>query len=382
MIKPVIVRRQNRGVGARVHGEKVNDDSPIGSGELIVLTEGQIRELPPILTSTKPGRVEERVEQFFLSVAQIFEAWVVRRASHHTQRAYRQDVMAFIAFRKIPWHKEATTLLQTSVADVHAWRDHQVASGAAPKTLNRRIASLSSFFKYLQAAAAELRLPITVPNPAHAQFLGRDAADPRDETRALSATRARQLMGLPAGDTIFAARDRAILKFYLYSGARLAAGCRLTVEDFHQDADRATIRISEKGARRRTIGLHFAAAEAIQEYLAEAGLEHGPLFRPRKNSRNTKLADTPFDPSTMYRLIMGYLERLPKSTNSDGEMASQICPYSPHSLRATTATLLLGAGVDIRKVQELLGHRHITTTQIYDKRRIAAAEGASHDMPI
>jgi site-specific recombinase XerD len=44
--------------------------------------------------------------------------------------------------------------------------------------------------------------------------------------------------------------------------------------------------------------------------------------------------------------------------------------------------LLLGGGVDIRKVQELLGHKRITTTHIYDKRRIAAAQGASHDMPI
>jgi integrase len=251
-----------------------------------------------------------------------------------------------------------------------------------PKTLNRRIASLSSLFKYLQAAAAELRLPITVPNPAHAQFLGRDAADPREETRALSATRARQFMGLPAGDTVFDYRDRAILKFYLCSGARLGAGCRLRVEDFHQDPDGTTIRISEKGARRRTIGLHFTAAEAIQDYLTKTGLKDGSLFRPQKNSRSKTLADTPFDPFTMYRLLMAYLERLPRDARvqEDGERAS--CPYSPHSLRATTATLLLGAGVDIRKVQELLGHRHITTTQIYDKRRIAAAQGASHDMPI
>jgi site-specific recombinase XerD len=85
----------------------------------------------------------------------------------------------------------------------------------------------------------------------------------------------------------------------------------------------------------------------------------------------------------MYRLMMGYLERLPRDARAqDGDAASATpCPYSPHALRAASATLLLGAGVEIRKVQELLGHRHITTTQIYDKRRIAA-EGASHDMPI
>ena len=58
------------------------------------------------------------------------------------------------------------------------------------------------------------------------------------------------------------------------------------------------------------------------------------------------------------------------------------CIYTPHSLRATTATLLLDAGVDIIKVKDLLGHRHVTTTQIYDKRRRSPKEGASHDVPI
>jgi Phage integrase, N-terminal SAM-like domain len=152
--------------------------------------------LPPLLAGSTPGQVNERLEKFFLSVADIFESWVARRSSAHTQRANRQDVMAFIRFIQIPWPEGATALFHISVRDVHACRDQLIAPGAAPKTINRRIASLSSFFKYLQAAAAELRFPITVPNRAHAQFLGRDAADPREETRALSATRARQSMGL------------------------------------------------------------------------------------------------------------------------------------------------------------------------------------------
>lgn len=86
----------------------------------------------------------------------------------------------------------------------------------------------------------------------------------------------------------------------------------------------------------------------------------------------------------MYRLIMTYLERLLRGKPVEGGNPDELppCPYTPHSLRATSATLLLGANVDIRKVQDLLGHRHITTTQIYDKRRRTAAEGASHDMPI
>jgi site-specific recombinase XerD len=88
---------------------------------------------------------------------------------------------------------------------------------------------------------------------------------------------------------------------------------------------------------------------------------------------------------TMYRLLMRYLERLPRAMRevelSDGTKEKR-CAYSPHSLRATTATLLLDAGEDIRAVQELLGHRHVTTTQIYDKRRRATKESASHHVPI
>jgi site-specific recombinase XerD len=353
------------------------------SKNLPALTSDQM--LPPILAGTLTPDTRRRVEQFYRSIAEIFEAWVTRRQSPHTQRAYHEDFMAFVKFMGIEWPDQAWQILKASIKDVQAFRDQLIAKDAAPKTLNRRISSVSSFYKYLGAAAAELRLPITVPNPAHAQFIARESTDPREETKALSATRARQLMGMPAGDTVLDSRDRAILKFFLYSGARLSTACRLKVSDLHIDGDEATIRLHEKGDKRRTIGLHYQAAQAISEYIEKATIASGPLFRPRLNPRSRKLADRAMNPVSLYLLIQSYLGRLPgavkENQNPDGSVTSS-CAYTPHSLRATTATLLLDAGVDIRKVQDLLGHRHITTTQIYDKRRRSTAESASHDVPI
>ena len=227
-------------------------------------------DLPPVLAGSMTPEVRGRVGDFYNSVAMLFDAWVDRRKSEHTRRAYRGDGMAFVSFMGWQWPDDAANLLRVSLLDVQAFKADIGKQGGAGKTINRRISSLSSFYKFLAGAAAELRLPITVPNPAHAQFISRESSDPVDETRALSAVRARQLLAMPAGESVTALRDRAILKFYIYSGARLATGCRLKVPDFHQDGDEATLRFHLKGGRVKTKGIHFAAAEAIAEYIAAA----------------------------------------------------------------------------------------------------------------
>lgn len=349
-------------------------------------------DLPPVMAGRGTPEVAESVRKFYLSVADIFEAWVQRRRSVHTRRAYRLDVLTFIRYlgqRTWPdgfrWPEESWKMLRVSVVDVVTWRDAMVKAEMAPKTINRRVSSLSAFYKYLQGAAAELRLPITVPNPAHAQFIERSGYDPVEETRSLSQARARQLMNMPSGDSLLDARDRAILKVMLYTGVRIGTVARLDIKDFHDQVDGAELRVSEKGNKRRTIGIHHVAAESVREYVTKAGLTSGPLFRARSGSRSEQLSERRIGPTALYELISTYLKRLPGAAvehrRDDGTVFTR-CTYTPHSLRATTATLLLSAGVDIAKVQELLGHRHLTTTQIYDKRRRTTAESASHDVPI
>ena len=129
--------------------------------------------LPPILAGNATPDIRQRVGQFFSSVASLFESWVTWRKSAHTQRAYREDIMSFVSFLGIEWPDQAAALRSVSVNDVLAFRELLLKKNAAPKTINRRISSLSSSYKYL--AAAEIRLPITIPNPAHAQFISRES---------------------------------------------------------------------------------------------------------------------------------------------------------------------------------------------------------------
>ncbi|MEE9394837.1 MAG: tyrosine-type recombinase/integrase [Planctomycetota bacterium] len=363
----------------------------VPSHELVEGPEG----LPPILSGHATPQLEIKVRGFYGSIATMFEAWLARRKSHNTRRAYRRDVMDFLEFMGITWPSKeepqsdkSWKLLQATVPHVQAWRDFMHDErNLAPNTLNRRVSSLSGFYRFLREAAAEMRLPIIVPNPAHSQFIGREVQAPVSPTEALSATRARQLMSLPEGEDFFAYRDRAILKFYLYTGVRIGTGCRLHVADFIDDDEDPKVLIQEKGKgkSKRPVGINVIAADALRQYIEETKLTSGALFRPRLKPHSAELAERCMDVSTMYRILQGYLTKLPRSMKEhelpSGETELR-CLYSPHSIRATTATLLLDAGEDISDVQKLLGHKHVTVTQVYDKRRKGTKDSASHRLSL
>jgi hypothetical protein len=92
-------------------------------------------ELPPVLSGHATPQVRARAESFYAGVAELFERWVARRPSPHTQRAYRRDILSFVEFLGLAWPEQAARLLLASVADVRAWRDRMLAATKAPKTL-------------------------------------------------------------------------------------------------------------------------------------------------------------------------------------------------------------------------------------------------------
>lgn len=216
--------------------------------------------------------------------------------------------------------------------------------GAKRSTLARRLSSLRRFFRLLakegysvDAGALEKLLDLEMrPERALPVFLADDEA--RDFLSVI--------------DDL---RDRAIVLVMLFMGLRIAEVTRLNVDDITDLTDGITFQ--GKGAKERYVPVHPVVREAVLAYKAagrrpaQADAEGEPLFVSQHGRR--------MDPSTVRRMIKKYAARV-ESLESHKRRR-----LSPHKLRHTFATLLLQSDVDIRHIQELLGHEHLTTTQIY-----------------
>jgi hypothetical protein len=106
-------------------------DEPADDRNLVVLSAPD--ELPPVLAGHQTPEIRARAESLYAGVAELFERWVARRPSPHTQRAHRRDVLSFVDFLGLPWPQEAFRLLLASVAGVHSWRDSMMAETKAPQ---------------------------------------------------------------------------------------------------------------------------------------------------------------------------------------------------------------------------------------------------------
>lgn len=166
-------------------------------------------------------------------------------------------------------------------------------------------------------------------------------------------------------------RDYAIVLVMLYMGLRISEVVQLNEDDFGPGTQGISLR--GKGAKERYVPVHPAVLEAVLKYKevrpqAERDALGVPLFVSQHRRR--------IDPSTVRKFIKRYAK---EAYTLDNRKRRKL---SPHKLRHTFATLLLQGDVDIRYIQELLGHEHLSTTEIYTSVRKADLERAIDRHPL
>ena len=214
------------------------------------------------------------------------------------------------------------------------------------------------FFHLLEKRGKLLRNPAaTLPIPK-----GRRLARP-----VLTTNEAQRLMDAPLKDARFGRRDRAILELLYGSGLRRQECSRLDLIDV--DLVSETVRVREgKGKRDRLVPLTRRAALATSEYLAE----ERPFWC--KNSRETALFLSHYRRRMGVQIISVMVKKYARSVGIKKKVTA-------HSLRHACATHLLRGGADIRHIQEILGHRFLTTTALYaavEARDLKIAIGKAH----
>lgn len=267
---------------------------------------------------------------------------VERNASPLTEKSYREDLEALAGYLAelsggdCPPPGDIRTLdLRGYVASLHE-------AGYARTTIARRLASLRSFFRFGQREGwATTNLAKPLRNPRQARTL----------PHFLSTDEVGRLLEAPATTGPLGMRDRALLETLYSAGLRVSEV--VGMNDGDVDLDAGVIKIRGKGRRERLALLGSFASKALRRWLRVRKLHvhepsgaAAPVFVNKFGRRLTT------------RSVGRLLEKYLRETGLDQRT-------TPHTLRHSFATHLLDGGADIRSVQELLGHKSLSTTQIY-----------------
>jgi integrase/recombinase XerD len=271
-----------------------------------------------------------------------------RGLSRNTLEAYRSDLQQFGAFlaRRDDPGGEGLDPLAVTPADLAAFVS-ELAGGVgdrpavAPATLQRKIACLRSFYRHLRREQIIDHDPTSELRP------------PRSRNRlpnVLSRDEVNRLLSQPAGDSVGALRDRALLETMYACGLRASEAIGLELSEL--DLDDGTLRAYGKGSKERLVPVGTAAVAALRSYL-ERGRPQ--LIGLRDEPRVfLNLRGRPLSRQGLYKIVQGHA--------ASAGLADRM---SPHTLRHTFATHLLAGGCDLRSLQEMLGHADIGTTQMY-----------------
>ena len=273
--------------------------------------------------------------------------------AENTVCAYRRDLNRFFSWLG------CRPLERLRVTELSGYPEWLIEQGLSPATVSRHIVSLRVFYRYLQLE--------TVLADNAAELLGTPTLWQR-VPQVLSLAQVQSLLASPTpGDPLWR-RDRAVLEMLYATGCRVSELSKMAQRDVHLD-ERFCL-CHGKGDKQRVVPLGRRAIDAVREYLQHE--------RPRLAARGSPISDRlilsprgrPLRRERIWELCKKYARRIEVGPD-----------FSPHTMRHTFATHLLARGADLRRLQEMLGHASIATTQIYthvDHSRLKAVHRQFH----
>lgn len=281
--------------------------------------------------------------------------------SNYTIISYRNDLIQFFNYLKLYRILKDDKIEYVDRSVMRKYIVYLKKSDYSARSISRKISTVRSFFKFC------LREGIIKVNPTI------NLITPKIDKKLpyfLYLQEVNKLIETPLKNTILGIRDRAILELLYGTGIRVGELVNLNICNI--DLYEKTIIVFGKGSKERILPLGNPSIRAIQEYLTSRNLFEKKIF-VNKNDLEALFLNRlggRLTTRSIRRIIIKYMK-----------MAGLNKKISPHVLRHSFATHLLGGGADLRSVQELLGHKSLSTTQIYThitKERLKTIYKKSH----
>ncbi len=300
-------------------------------------------------------------------LAAVVRAWLralsnERKLSAHTIEAYGRDARQFLAFlaERFGAPPSVADFVNCAPGDLRAFLARRRAEGIEGRSLQRALSALRSLASAIARDGGETASAL---GAIRAPKAGRRLPRPLNPADARAVTTTEPRAG-EARDPWVLARDAAVLALCYGAGLRISEALGLTRADAPVGAVDA-VTVIGKGEKTRSAPIIAPVRKAVEDYLAlcpYALKADGPLFVGAKGG--------PLSP----RIVQLAMERMRGALGLPDTA-------TPHALRHSFATHLLGRGGDLRTIQDLLGHASLSTTQVYtgvDSARLLAAYKAAH----
>jgi len=263
---------------------------------------------------------------------------VERGASPHTLDAYGRDLRRFAHFMAGREREEAAAV---TPEDMLAFVSHLRRQGLSANSVNRNLAAVRGFYKYLLKQGRKLVSPVDRLGQGKTWMLLPNALSREDMDR---------LLEQPGGTGVAACRDKAILELLYAAGLRVTELAELTLNSVNWQA--GYVLVMGKGRKERVVPVGRSTLDTLRKYVDDC---RGGLMGDKTGSclfvnRSGRM----FSRQGLWKLVKKY-----------ARTAGLENKVHPHTFRHTFATHLLEGGADLRAVQVMLGHADISTTQIY-----------------